>query len=644
MWSLIQDKKELKPLIFSNGKTQEDVVREVIKAAEEGHKIIFIKGMCGTGKSAIALNLARHFGKTSIVVPIKSLQEQYSKDYTEKLQVLDKKTKNPLKIASIFGRKNFKCKFLEETTNLNENSIKENPRLSKETNARLFDIFKGSEPIKKPSEDSSCDNIYLPCKIEIKEKNSQMIRSYITQNPLIKKSDFSSINEVKRMSIAPICPYWSPIIPSEIDINFKDSQKISYTGLNNIPFTIHLRKPGCKYYEQHLNYANANVIIFNSLKYKLETLMNRKPHTELEIIDECDEFLDSFANQEKVNLNRLLFALNMVFPENNKIQEIINELIGVTNKIKKDYAESSEIYPIDNTPIKELLLVALKNKDLIHEVEVDDSNYIYHLDEVARIFFDFLDETYFSVEKQENDLVISLVTTNLKKRFKELVEKNKILVMMSGTIHSEKVLKNIFGLENFKIIDAEVQQQGELINCKHGYELNCSYNSFKNNTINRETFLKIFSKTVSCAKLPLLVHLTSFSDLPSEYEKELYGLDNLPVHQDLIQEQNLDPLGQRIKDFKDKKFPVLFTTKCSRGIDFPGDTCNSIIISRFPYPNISSIFWKILKKTNPEHFMEFYLDKANRELLQKIYRGLRSKFDKVYLLSPDIRVLESKIG
>jgi hypothetical protein len=33
------------------------------------------------------------------------------------------------------------------------------------------------------------------------------------------------------------------------------------------------------------------------------------------------------------------------------------------------------------------------------------------------------------------------------------------------------------------------------------------------------------------------------------------------------------------------------------------------------------------------------LDKSRRELLQKIYRGLRSKTDKVYLLSPDIRVL-----
>jgi Rad3-related DNA helicase len=87
----------------------------------------------------------------------------------------------------------------------------------------------------------------------------------------------------------------------------------------------------------------------------------------------------------------------------------------------------------------------------------------------------------------------------------------------------------------------------------------------------------------------------------------------------------------------------LFTTKCNRGVDFPGSICNSIIISRFPYPNVSSIFWKVLKKTNPQNFMPFYLDKARRELLQRIYRGLRSKKDKVYLLSPDIRVLNFKI-
>ena len=89
---------------------------------------------------------------------------------------------------------------------------------------------------------------------------------------------------------------------------------------------------------------------------------------------------------------------------------------------------------------------------------------------------------------------------------------------------------------------------------------------------------------------------------------------------------------------------VLFTTKCSRGVDFAGDKCNSIVITRFPYPNIQGLFWKILKKEQPEKFMEFYLDKARRDLIQKVARGVRFKGDKVSLWSPDIRVINSKIG
>jgi len=37
------------------------------------------------------------------------------------------------------------------------------------------------------------------------------------------------------------------------------------------------------------------------------------------------------------------------------------------------------------------------------------------------------------------------------------------------------------------------------------------------------------------------------------------------------------------------------------------------------------------------------MDKSKREILQRIYRGLRSERDKVYLLSPDIRVIDSNI-
>jgi len=629
-WSLYENEKLLSPLTFSNGKSQADVVNEVIKASEEGFKIIFIKGVCGTGKSAIALNLAKHFGKTSIVVPIKSLQEQYIKDYSDKKYVL--KDDKKLKISSILGRKNFECKFLGE---------KPVQRVIKEKNSNLSDIFAGTPSVNH--EDTSADNKFLPCKIEIKDKNAAVIKDYLKQNPAMKNSNFNSINEVKRMSIAPVCPYWSPILPDEYDIKkFQDAKKFKYRGMNGIGFTIFQRKPGCKFYEQYHAYSDSDVIIFNSLKYKLETLMDRKPETKLEIIDECDEFLDSFANQERIQLNRLSFALNTIFPESEDVKKVLAELVDITNVIRKKYTVSNEIFEVKGTIVQDLIETLVNNDNFLEGAEVDESNYVYQVNEIAKIFDDFIDETYFSVEKSDNELSINLITTNLKKRFRELVDKNKLIVMMSGTIHSESVLRNIYGLDNFKMIDAEVNTQGSLNKLKNGYEVDCKYSNFKSGIVTRADFLKNFSKTIEAAKPPTLVHLTSFNDLPTELEKESYNLV-MPTQAEIKMDQNSDPMGIRIQDFKDKKFPILYTTRCNRGIDFPGDTCNSIIISRFPYPNISSLFWKILKKTNPQNFMSFYMDKAKRELTQKIYRGLRSKEDQVYLLSPDSRVLKFEL-
>ncbi|MDD5193422.1 MAG: helicase C-terminal domain-containing protein [Candidatus Nanoarchaeia archaeon] len=635
MWSLYEDEKELKPLIFSNGKSQADIVKEVLDSVKEGYKIIFIKGQCGTGKSAIALNLARHLGRTSIVVPIKNLQEQYKNDYTNRKYILSNGKK--LKISSIAGRKNFKCRFLEE------NPMLFKPKL-KETNSRLNEIFESPSFIKRDIQknENSCDNNFLPCKIEIKEKNLNILKEYIKQNPDVDFSDFDSIKDIRRMTIAPVCPYWCPIIPEEIELRkFKDSKKITYSGLNNRKFSIYLRTKGCVYYEQYESYNDSDVIIFNSAKYLVESILNRKPATELEVIDECDDFLDNFSNEEQINLNRLLFSINSIYSKNPLIIESINELIDTINAIKSSnqLKDSEGIFELKNTFVEELLQIILNNPGLIDELD-EELNYTNHLYKVAKIFEDFIDETFFSISKKENDIIINLVTTNLEKRFKELVEKNKVFVLMSGTIHSENVLKNIFGLEKFKIIEAETDHQGELIPCRYGYELDCSYESFKKGRTTREQYLKSLSKCISCAKKPILVHVNSFSDLPNEREKISLNLENLPTQEQLINEQKNDPFGRRIKDFKDKKSDILFTTKCNRGIDFPGDTCNSIVITRFPYPNISEIFWKILKKNKPFYFMGFYMDKAKRELLQRIYRGLRSKTDKVYLLSPDIRVLD----
>ena len=105
--------------------------------------------------------------------------------------------------------------------------------------------------------------------------------------------------------------------------------------------------------------------------------------------------------------------------------------------------------------------------------------------------------------------------------------------------------------------------------------------------------------------------------------------------------QKEDKQGEAAKEFKKGNIKVLFSTKVSRGMDFPGEKCNSIVFTKYPNPDVQSAFWKILKKTKPAYYWDFYKDKARRELWQRIYRGLRFKEDHVYLLSPDTRVLDA---
>ncbi|HLC86949.1 MAG TPA: helicase C-terminal domain-containing protein [Candidatus Nanoarchaeia archaeon] len=639
IWSLYNKEKFLKPLVFSNNKTQEDIVKEVLEAIKDGHKIIFIHGMCGTGKSAIALNIAKELGRTSVVVPIKNLQEQYKRDY-EGDKYLLKKDGAKLRINVITGRKNHKCKFLEENQNIFVN-------IKKEINAKLNDIFEGKEKEENTEKDLSADNNNIPCKIEIKEKNLDKIKHYLKQNKNINLKDFNSIKDVKRASVASVCPYWCPVIPSEYELSgkgFENSVKRKYKGLNNTEFIFYLRKNGCRFYEQFNYFIDSDVIVFNSLKYKLESVLNRKPSTEVEIIDECDEFLDSFSNNKNLNIDRLQTSLAYITNFDDYTIGFIKEISSILDQIKNNEkvrkaGESKEIIPIRETGIYDLIKIFLKNSEIFYDI--DEDNYLIEMLEVAEIFDSCLEDSYVSFTKKDNNLIANIVTTDLEKRFKEMVNKNKRLVLMSGTIHSKEVLENIFGLKNFKIIEAETQKQGSINIIRTGLERDCRYSNFSNGKLARKDYLKSLSECVKRAKRPSLVHVSAFADLPSEQEIKEYNINNLISREKLMEIQNNDKNGKLIEEFKKGLTDILFSTRASRGIDFPGEQCNSIIFTKYPNPNVQDAFWKILAKTKPQHYWYFYKDKAKRELLQKIYRGLRSKEDKIQLLSPDSRVLEA---
>jgi Rad3-related DNA helicase len=637
VWNLYEKEKFLDPLRFSNGKTQEDIVRDVLDLIEKGKKIIFIKGVCGTGKSAIALNIARNIGQASIIVPGKTLQNQYKVDY-EGDKYLLKANGEKLKINVMTGRNNHKCKFLEDK----ELVI---PTQKKEVDSKLSDIFSFSKKEKeeKRREDLSADKYDLPCKIELKKNNFYKIKAYLKQNKHINSSKIHDIGDVKRIGVASICPYWSPVIPEEYELKiFENATQRKYTGLDNNKFIFYHRKPGCKFYEQFNYYIDSDAIVFNSMKYKLESALNRKPATEVEIIDECDEFLDSFSNQRTISLTRLQHALNYVFPEDKLGGDVLDDLHIELSNMKKDKKLEAAVYskmilPIKETRLYNLLRILLNNSEFMNCV--DDENYLIDVEETARLFEDFFEETYLTFTKKDNNIIISLVTTNLAKRFKEMVDKNKIIVLMSGTIHSSNVLRDIFGLEEFDIIEAEVTDQGSIEIKKTGLEKDCKYSNFANGNNSRESYLKALDECIKVAEKPVLIQVNSFGDLPSREEINNFDLECLPNREELRETQREDKQGKLVDEFKDGKTDILFSTKCSRGMDFPGEKCRSIIFTKYPNPDVKSAFWKILKQTKPQYYWEFYKDKAERELLQRIYRGLRFKEDHIYLLSPDTRVL-----
>lgn len=629
-WSLYSENKFLAPLRFSSGKTQEGIVDEVLGAVKEGYRMIFIKGVCGTGKSAIALNIAKEIGKTCIVVPGKTLQNQYKEDYENK-KFLMKNEKDKLKISVITGRNNHTCKFLE---------MANAPIFKEERNLMLNEIFNKRE--KHEEKDLSADNLYIPCKIEIKEKNWNKIRQYIKQNKNIDPSDFLDIKDVRRNTIAPVCPFWCPVFPERFELNgksFESIKKRSYTGLKKTKFSIYQRAQGCKFYEQFHSYIDADVLVFNSLKYKLESSMNRKPETEAEIIDECDEFLDSFSNQRTINLDRLQNSLNQILVDNVEVELVIRRIGRIIEEIKSNpriqhSTSSKEIIPLKETEVLDLFKLILGNREFIQDI--DDESYLYEVAETARMFDEFFDETYLTFSKKENNLVAEAITVNLAKRLREMLDKNKVIIMMSGTLHSETILRNIFGIDKFKILEAEVKQQGEIEILRTGLEKDCKYENFLNGGISRREYLIALDKCIEISKKPTLVQVNSFYDLPDEREIKNFNLRNIVSREEMMERKE-----DNVKKFKEGVIDVLFSTKCTRGVDFPGEQCNSIVFTKFPNPDVKSPFWNILKKTSPNYYWDFYKDKAQRELLQRIYRGLRFKEDHIYLLSPDERVLKS---
>lgn len=78
--------------------SQLTVLKEIQKAYEGGSRFVILEAPVGSGKSAIAITLARYFGKSHIITPRKNLQNQYYGDFDKHVVLMKGRAAYPCTI------------------------------------------------------------------------------------------------------------------------------------------------------------------------------------------------------------------------------------------------------------------------------------------------------------------------------------------------------------------------------------------------------------------------------------------------------------------------------------------------------------------------------------------------------------------
>ena len=557
----------LPPRKFSNGKTQIDVVNEILDEFES-HNLVILKGVVGSGKSPMGIHVAGEMGKGIINVPLKQLQDQYAKDYEGRLRVvLDK---GPLKINVVKGRDNFNCPYMVQ---------------------RRRDV--------------RCSSRELLCTVAIDK-------------------------ETPRHQIAKRCPFWSPVYPYKIDK--LDCEKLEYDSIGGRQI-FHRRKKGCGYYDQFEKYLQNDILVFNNAKWYFETLMGRKPQADIEVFDEADLFLDSLSLKTVLSLRKV----DMLQKDAKIIKDSLanddegkgRRILRMADDFKKSFSGFLEKKK-DNTPYdydddSDFILKALIN--LLKALDTDLSNDISL--EMKRILeFQEMVSYYVSWYNPKIIFFIPQPEIILKEFLSKSAEK---ILFMSATIQSNDVLKNIFGLEDYGFVTGETKQPGKLYVRRVGGEKAVTHPNWKNDGFKKE-YWKTLSRILENSKRPTLVQVHSFKYLPEDNR-----YPDIPSRKKVMENNQEEEIRSFIKGGKN----LIFSTKTDRGVDLPDDTCRSIVLTKYPFPDLSDPVLRVMKKRmRDEPFWRYYRDIAKRELYQQIGRGIRSDSDWIEIWSPDMKVHE----
>lgn len=438
----------------------------------------------------------------------------------------------------------------------------------------------------------------------------------------------------------------------------------------------------CPYYKQFYSYIESDVIVFNSAKWKLETMMERKPKVNVEIIDEGDYWIDSQATT--VELMRS--TIDKVFPTGNKMKHLkmstLSEFDMYFRKIKADIEKSkqSDIGIVDTKDYKELFyMIETFLEEYQKQTEDDDTVEQKLIDiDIVRKYADVASLSYMEGRREETRIIKVYVPypDKLLKDIFNLSSKN--IILTSGTMHSTFVLSSLFGINNdnyiIDILNGRREHPGKL-KCIRPPKYNplnmvkVTYTSWQSPQF-REYYTRVLNYILDQLKMGIDKHtgkpgeakiilltpakkyvegilkrpdvFVDFAKTRSQYEDDIKPsvdtnlsdyVDNTLADIRKIKSTDIELNGDVLRTDKQ----IIVSTRMIRGTDLKDNKCRAIVMAKWPVGDISDGYLQAIKKRFGEKvFWEIVRDRAAREAVQYVSRGLRHEADWTFFATVDL--------
>ncbi len=703
---------------------------------DEKTKILIYKSFCGSGKSLTVLHVPKEIGGRAIIVtPFRNLQRQYYEDYFKGNKFILKKDGTKLKVSVFLGRNNFPCQWLEEQYDQQQKIIEANKKFHQYV--PIDDNILTSYRI-----DNTAANRYLPCTQMLKSagggrripryavaskcpywtpppmsrdiickwmntSSGDVEDAYDSNDVLTDIGDIGDIGNIGKVGnigndteVGKQKLEGADTTPSMLD-KIKEKIKCSnieyYDSVGQGEMGIFIRdekdrfgKPCadvCPYYKQFYSYVESDVIVFNSAKWALETKMGRKPKVKVEIVDEGDYWLDSQAK----TIELMRSTIDRIFPANNKMKQVKMSALAYFDmsfkKIKGDIERSKAGGVGDNG----LGIINAKDyKELFYTINVfldeykkqyddDDSVEQKLLDiETVREYADVASLSYVEGKRAETK-IINVYIPYPDKLLKELFESSsKNIILMSGTMHSNTVLSNLFGINGnnyiVDILDGRKEHPGKL-KCiqppKNGPFImtKVTYTTWQN-----EDFKNYYNQVLNYILDQLKIHVDKITGKPGDakiivltpakkYAESIlkrpdvfvdfakskinHDEDNMKVGIDTSLSDYVNNTLEDVRKIKSSDIEldgdvlrtdkqIIVSTRMIRGTDLRDDKCRAIVMTKWPVGDISDGYLQAIKKRfGDKIFWDIVRDKAAREAVQYVSRGLRHDYDWCFFATAD---------